>query len=210
MSAPMKGHDRAALYAPEASAGALAACARYADQTGLRVVTIVDEDIPGSTPLAGKGLNRLLDRLAAGEFDFIVAHTGEGRLVTLQAGIDEEAQPQPDPVRCVIYMRSASASQTTPYPLADQWDACEAYAAAQGWETIGIYEDHAASGLKTSRLSLGSLMAQARQGVFEVLLIEDLSRLSRNAAILHALLAELKGLGVAVHTIAGPVIPDAA
>ena len=178
---------------------------RFADNADLRVVTIVDEDVPGLTPLAGQGLNRLVDRLAAGEFELIVAHTGEGRLVTLQAGIDVDAQP--DPVRCAVYVRCASPSQATPYPLADQWDACEAYAARQGWTTIAVHKDHAVSGLKTSRLSLDSLMAQARQGAFEVLLVEDLARLSRDPLHLHALLTELKGLGVAVHTIAGLVDP---
>lgn len=200
----MIGPDRAALYATQASAETLAACARHADQIGLRVVTIVDEDAPGATPLAGQGLNRLIGRLAAGEFELIVAHTGEGRLVTLQAG---NVGAQPDLVRCAVYVRCASPSQATPYPLADQWDACEAYAARQGWTTIAVHKDHAVSGRKTSRLSLNSLMAQARQGAFEVLLVESLDRLSRDALHLHALLTELKGLGVAVHTVAGPVDP---
>ena len=195
--------ERAALYSPQASAEALAACARYADRADLRVVTIVDEDVPGPTPLAGQSLDRLLDRLAAGEFEVVVAHAGEGRLVTLAAGIDADAQP--DPLRCALYVRCASPYKAAPHPLAHQCDACEAHAARQGWETIAVYKDHAVSGLKTSRPSLDALMAQARHGAFEVLLVEDLSRLSRNAAHLHALLVELKGLGVAVNTLAGPV-----
>lgn len=208
MNAPMNLPQRAALYAPQASDDALAACSRYADHAGLRVVTIVDEDVPGPTPLAGQRLDRLLDRLAAGEFEVVVAHAGEGRLVTLAARTDEGAKPQPDPVRCAVYVRCASSSQATPYPLADQLDACEAHAARQGWETIAVYKDHAVSGLKTSRPSLDALMAQARQGAFEVLLVESLDRLSRDAPHLHTLLTELERLGVAVYTLVGGAVID--
>ncbi|MGA0544386.1 recombinase family protein [Brevundimonas sp. VNH65] len=205
MSAPMNAPERAALYAPQGSADALAACARYADHAGLRIVTIVDEDLPGPTPLAGQALDRLLGRLADGEFEVVVAHAGEGRLVTLAAGVDADARP--DPLRCALYVRCASPSEAAPHPLADQCDACEAYAVRQGWKTIAVYKDHAVSGLKTSRPSLDALLAQARRGAFDVLLVEDLSRLSRNVTHLYALLTELKGLGVAVHTVAGPVDP---
>ena len=111
MSAPMNAPERAALYAPQASADALAACARYADHAGLRIVTIVDEDLPGPTPLAGQALDRLLGRLADGEFEVVVAHAGEGRLVTLAAGVDADARP--DPLRCALYVRCASPSDAS-------------------------------------------------------------------------------------------------
>ena len=212
----MIGPDRAALYAPQASAEALAACARYADQVGLRVVTIVDEDAPGATPLAGQGLNRLIGRLAAGEFEVVVADAGKGRFVTIAAAPppdvpdddapDDEggAAPAGDasagdaPLRCAIYMRCATAE--APDPLAAQTEACRAYAAKHGWETVAVYSDVAVSGLKTSRAGLDQAMAQARQGAFDVLLIESLDRLGRDALHIQRLAEELDGLGVALHT----------
>ncbi|MNU80286.1 hypothetical protein D3C71_699140 [compost metagenome] len=119
--------------------------------------------------------------------------------------VDGDAQPQPNLVRCAIYVRCASSSQHTPYPLADQWGACETYAARQGWQTVVVYKDPAISGLKTSRFSLDALMAQARQGAFEMVLVENVARLSRHALHLQSLLMELKRLGVGVHTVAGPL-----
>lgn len=116
------------------------------------------------------------------------------------------AQSQSGSVRCAIYVRCASSAQHARDPLADQWGACEAYAALQGWETIVVYKDQAVSGLNASRPSLDALMVQAaRQGAFEMLLLEDTTRLSRNALHLQSLLMELKRLGVGVHTVAGPL-----
>lgn len=200
--------NRAALYTPKASAEILTACTRYADHASLRVVTIIDEDVLGPTPLAGQNLDRLLGRLAAGEFEVVVAHAGEGRLITLSSGTNEGLQPNADLLRCAIYVRCASFSQVRPDPPSNQSSACEAYAARKGWETIATYSDIAASGLKASRLGLEALMTQARQGSFEALLVESLDRLSRDPTHLLSLLMELKSLGVSVHTINGPVNPS--
>lgn len=207
----MIGPDRAALYAPQASAETLAACARHADQIGLRVVTIVDEDAPGATPLAGQGLNRLIGRLAAGEFEVVVADAGEGRFVTIAAAPphdvpDDEGGVAPAggaaarvvPLRCAIYMRCATAEAL--HPLAAQTEACRAYAAKHGWKTVAVYSDVAVSGLKASCAGLDQAMAQACQGAFDVLLIESLDRLGRDAVHVRRLAEELDCLGVALHT----------
>ncbi len=203
----MNAPERAAVYSIRGSA--LTACARLAESYGLRVVTMVDEDLPAQAlPLAGDRLSRLIDRLGNGEFEIIVADAGSGRVVTIAAAPDEVAAPVPR-VRCAIYVRCASPSQATPYPLADQWDACEAYAAKQGWETVAVYKDNAGSGRKWSRASFDAMMAQAERGAFDVVLVKDLDRLSRDAAHLHLLLADLKALGVAVHTVYGGEVSEA-
>lgn len=203
----MIGADRAALYAPDASADDLAACARYAHSIGLRIVTIIDEELAGETPLGGKGLNQLTERLAAGEFELIVAHTGNGRLVTLQAAVGEIAD-HPVPLRCAIYTRCANVSPATPLPMADQRDACEIYAARQGWNAIATYTDRGMGGRRVSRDGLDAMMAQARQGGFDLLVIKDLDRLSRDPLHLQFLLTELNSAGVLVHTMTGPIACD--
>ena len=214
---------RAALYAAEGST--LVDCARYAERSGLRVVTMI-EKAEVSSGLAGARLDGLVGRLDDGEFEVIIADAGDGRVVTIagvsldvdqsaavsgRAEIDDTEvdvelapiRPVGVPSRCAIYVRCASPSQATPHPLADQWDACEAYAAEQGWETVAVYKDNATSGNKWSRPSFNSMMSEAARGAFDVVLVRDLDRLSRNASHLHRLLAELKALGVAVHTVTG-------
>lgn len=223
-SHPTTAPARAALYTADGST--LMTCARHAESAGLRVVTMIDEEQPG-VGLAGAELDALVDRLGDGEFEVIVADAGDGRVVTIaaapidaaltdgagaeNAGVavttsDEEAAPIPAigaSSRCAIYVRCASRSQATPYPLADQWDACEAYAAKQGWETVAVYKDNATGGKKWSRASLNSMMSEAARGAFDVVLVRDLDRLCRDASQLHRLLVELKALGVAVHTVNG-------
>ena len=197
----MTAPARAALYTAEGST--LIACARHAERAGLRVVTMVDEDQPG-VGLAGAGLDALVDRLSDGEFEVIVADAGDGRVVTITGAIPEvmaEVPAEVTAVRCAIYVRCATASQATPYSLADQWTVCEAYATRQGWETIAVYKDNAVSGGKGVRPGLDALMAQAGRGAFDIVLVQDVSRLTRDALHVHRLLAELKSLGVAVYTL---------
>ena len=203
----MTAPPRAALYTAEGST--LIACARHAERAGFRVVTMVDEDQP-NVGLAGAGLDALVDRLGKGEFEVIVADVGDGRVVTI-AGVSPEAAAEVPSevmakgsnVRCAIYVRCATVSQAMPYPLADQWNVCEAYAVQQGWETIAVYKDNTASGLKGSRPGLDAMMAQAGRGTFDVVLLQDVSRLSRDVAHLHALIQEMESLGVTIHTVAG-------
>lgn len=197
----MTAPARAALYTAEGST--LLTCARHAERAGLRVVTMIDEDHPG-VGLGGAGLDALVDRLGDGEFEVIVADAGDGRVVTIAGAPAEKGTD----VRCAIYVRCASATQATPYPLADQWDACEAYAAERGWETVTVYKDNAVSGMTGSRPSLDAMMREVEFGAFDVVLVEDVSRLSRDALRVHRLLAELKSLGVAVHTVVGGVVTD--
>lgn len=214
---------RVALYA--AGGSTLVSCARYAERSGLRVVTMIEKH-EVSSGLGGSRLDALVGRLDDGEFEVIVADAGGGRVVTI-AGVSlgseqsaavldrdeiadsashEEVARIPAeglPLRCAIYVRTASPSQATPHPLADQWKACETYAAEQGWETVGVYKDNANSGNKWSRSSFNLMMSEAARGAFDVVLVRDLARLSRDASHLHRLLAELKAVGVAVHTVNG-------
>lgn len=89
------GGRRAALYLSSASdAGkqstALLDCAWQARQQGMRVVTVVAEEGGDSVGdfrdagLGGSRLRALVGRLAAGQFEVIVAHTGEA-MITIGA-----------------------------------------------------------------------------------------------------------------------------
>lgn len=193
----MKAPARAALYTVLGSS--LTTCARHAERAGLRVVTMIDEKRPG-VGLAGARLNSLIDRLGDGEFEVIVANAGAGRVVTIAA-----VPAKGTPIRCAVYLRYATTCKA-PYSLGDQWGVCEAYAAERGWETVTVYKDNAVSGMKRSRPSLDVLMVEAQQGAFDVVLVEDLDRLSRDGSHIQQLLEELDTLGIAVHTVGGGAV----
>lgn len=89
------GDRRAALYLcsvddSQKNLPALIECARQAREQGLRVVTVVAEEernsalrLPGAG-LGGERLRSLVERLGDGQFDVIVAHTGDA-MVTIGA-----------------------------------------------------------------------------------------------------------------------------
>ena len=98
-------------------------------------------------------------------------------------------------MRCGVYTRFSSDSQH-PASIDDQLLACRRYAAQQGWQVLGAHEyvDEALSGVGVEHRPAYRRLLAALAGPppFEVLLVDDLSRLSRDAA----------GLGVKLISVA--------
>ncbi|HLV96632.1 MAG TPA: recombinase family protein [Candidatus Acidoferrales bacterium] len=86
-------------------------------------------------------------------------------------------------MRCAIYARYSSDRQS-PASIADQIRKCGQYAKARGWEVLSdhIYSDQAISGATLERAGLKLLLAAAQTKAFDVVLIDDTSRLSRQLA----------------------------
>jgi site-specific DNA recombinase len=89
-------------------------------------------------------------------------------------------------MRCAVYARFSSDIQH-PASIEDQRLACQRYADRQGWELLPdhAYADEALSGMGvTHRPAYQRLLAAVGATVkpFDVLLVDDLSRLSRDAA----------------------------
>jgi site-specific DNA recombinase len=102
-------------------------------------------------------------------------------------------------IRYIIYARYSSDLQS-PDSLEDQKRKCREYAEREGWEEIRTYEDAAASGSGLDRRGFQRLMIDcASVGKdFEVLLIDDTSRLSRSLADVVSLHQRLAHYGVRV------------
>jgi site-specific DNA recombinase len=83
--------------------------------------------------------------------------------------------------RCAIYARYSSDLQS-PTSIEDQIRLCRAYADRQGWTVVATFEDRALSGVGVEhRPGYRQLMAATLSPLrsFDVLLVEDLSRLTR-------------------------------
>ena len=108
-------------------------------------------------------------------------------------------------MRCGVYTRFSSDSQH-PASIDDQLLACRRYAAQQGWQVLGAHEyvDEALSGVGVEhRPAYRRLLAAlGSPPPFEVLLVDDLSRLSRDAAEILRLVRLLQGLGVKLISVA--------
>ena len=100
--------------------------------------------------------------------------------------------------RCAIYARYSSELQS-PASIEDQLRLCRAYAERQGWTLVATFEDSALSGFGVEhRPGYQQLLAAALgpSPAFEVILVEDVSRLTRDMAetlrLYHRL--QLKGI----------------
>lgn len=106
-----------------------------------------------------------------------------------------------DRKRCWIVVRTASEIDPRTgvgLRVDAQLDTLRRYASDQGWEIVGETRDPGVSGSAQNRPGLVSLMeiAAFRPKQFDILLVESLSRLSRDAATVAAIQRRLKHVGI--------------
>src|SRR6201987_5411319 len=109
-----------------------------------------------------------------------------------------------------IYAHYSSENQR-PESIEDQVAACRRLAGQREF-TIAeehIYCDQAQSGARKDRPGLATLLSSAQGGQFQVVLVDDLSRLARDNYLMLSVLAELHFAGVRVVSVApGVHIPE--
>ena len=103
--------------------------------------------------------------------------------------------------RAAIYKRYSS-DQQRPSSIVDQQRRCEAYADTHSLEVVSEYADEAEKGWNRERKQYQAMLASAKRGEFEVLLVDDLSRLFRDAGEQHTTLQRLRILGIQVIAVA--------
>jgi site-specific DNA recombinase len=102
-----------------------------------------------------------------------------------------------------IYSRYSSENQR-PESIDDQVSACRRLAKERGL-TISedhIYADQAQSGARSDRPGLAALLAAAPAHDFDVVLVDDLSRLARDNHLVLSIIAELHFEGIRVISVA--------
>ena len=109
-------------------------------------------------------------------------------------------------MQCAAYARFSSDLQH-PASLEDQLLACNRYAGNQGWELVKehIYTDEAVSGMGVlHRPAYGRLLqaVSVSNPPFDILLVDDLSRLSRDTAEILRLVRLLQAQGVRLVSVA--------
>jgi site-specific DNA recombinase len=110
-----------------------------------------------------------------------VYYSGVGREISRQ----EKEGATMSKLRCAVYARYSSDKQSAS-SITDQVRKCREHAHAKGWEILAdhIYSDEAISGATAERAGLKRLLAAAESKArpFDVILVDDSSRLSRNQA----------------------------
>lgn len=92
-------------------------------------------------------------------------------------------------MRVAIYVRVSTNLQVEEgYSLDAQLDRCKAYAESQGWEIVIVYIEEGESAKDLNRTEVKRMLEDAGNGLFDVLLVYRLDRLTRSVRDLHALL----------------------
>ena len=106
-------------------------------------------------------------------------------------------------MKAAIYARYSSENQR-PQSIDDQISTCRKLALTQEFsiDENHIYSDEAKSGAIKDRHGLNSLIEGARNQLFQVVLVDDLSRLARDNFLMLTVLADLNFQGIRVISVA--------
>jgi len=85
------------------------------------------------------------------------------------------------PLRAAIYARYSSDEQR-PESIEDQVEICRRYCVAHRWEVAHTYSDAAVTGATILRPEYQRLLQDAERGLFEIVVVEAVDRLSRRLA----------------------------
>ncbi len=94
--------------------------------------------------------------------------------------------------KVAIYVRVSTSGQT----VENQERELTAHCQRQGWQVFKVYRDEGFSGAVADRPALKEMMADARLGKFNLLVVWKIDRLARSISHLLEVLTELKGLGI--------------
>jgi site-specific DNA recombinase len=105
-------------------------------------------------------------------------------------------------VKAALYARFSTDKQRDA-SIEDQFRECERVAKSAGLEVVARFEDRGISGGTHTRPGYQALLTAARSHTFDVMVVEDISRLWRNRAEFGPRSAELEDLGVHCLTCVG-------
>ena len=104
--------------------------------------------------------------------------------------------------RACLYARYSTSTQRTE-SLDDQWNACEEVAAREGFKIVAKFGDKEISGGTADRPGYQAMLDDARRHKFDIIVVEDISRMWRNRAEFGPRSAELEDLRVHMITAVG-------
>ena len=104
-------------------------------------------------------------------------------------------------MRAVIYARYSSDNQREA-SIEDQVRVCRERVEREGWKLAVIYSDAALSGATTLRPGYQTLLEDARNGKFDIVVAEALDRLSRDQEDIAGLFKQLNFAGIKLVTLA--------
>jgi len=103
-------------------------------------------------------------------------------------------------MRAAIYARYSSENQRDE-SIEDQIEVCRRYAARLGFEVTATFNDRAISGSNNNRPRYQQMLAEARRGSFDVVIVEAVDRLARKLADIAGVHDELSFHRASLHAV---------
>jgi DNA invertase Pin-like site-specific DNA recombinase len=98
-----------------------------------------------------------------------------------------------------VYARTAVAD---PRALAWQVGRCTAFCRSRGWMRVAVYADDGCAGVQLAeRSQLARLLDDARAGLIDRVVVEDIDRLARSPSQLRWLAVKLRECGTAIYIV---------
>jgi DNA invertase Pin-like site-specific DNA recombinase len=107
-------------------------------------------------------------------------------------------------MRCAIYTRTAAGTPGNAVSQGAQWAACARYLREQpGWALVADrYDDCGCSGADLDRPALQRLLADIDTARIDIVIVDDVARLSRRALDLAAIGERFRATGVTLVVVA--------
>lgn len=103
-------------------------------------------------------------------------------------------------MKAALYARFSSDLQRAT-SIEDQFRNCRKRVESEAWTIVATFADEAMSGSDTSRPQYQAMLAAAASGAFQVLLVDDLSRLTRDAVESERVIRRLEFSGIRIVSI---------
>lgn len=103
-------------------------------------------------------------------------------------------------IRAALYARYSDEKQRAT-SIVDQFRNCRARAQAEGWEVVREFADEAITGSTSARPQYQAILAAADREEFDVLLLDDLSRLTRDSVEQEQTMRRLEFQGIRIVSI---------
>ena len=112
-------------------------------------------------------------------------------------------------MRAAIYARYSSENQR-PESIEDQISSCRRFATDNGFTVLKdhAHTDYALSGSRKDRDGLNALIAASESKEFEVVLIDDLSRLARDNFLMLSVISNLHFQGIRIVSVSDGLDSD--
>lgn len=104
-----------------------------------------------------------------------------------------------------IYTRVSTEKEEQKESLINQEDIIRDIIKARGWKPYNYVYKESKSGTKENRIEINKLLEDARNGLFQVIIAKELSRLARNQEFSSKIIKELKVLGIYLITLDGAI-----